>query len=377
MRRINLVTDGIAPHVIGGMQRHSKNLLVVLLDLGIRVHLIHPKLENDTEVDIRESLHSNSQFLDVTLIKWPDRSHLPGGYVLENWIFSKKCRAAINAKAGFSEAPIIAKGFTSLQLFGSNQVWINLHGYEMFQRQFSLKGWLASLWLRIPVRYLHSRCHGYFSYGPGITQICLRAGLDRDNHFEIPGGVSSSWVAEHRNRSKSKGQNGLKFVFVGRNERRKALPEIMEAWACKSESPNRLILVGPHSPDEWGNPSNIDFLGEIQDVNELMSVLDECDILVCPSHSEGMPNVIMEGMARGLAIIATDVGAVSTLVDDENGILLDKVSVGGLLEAFNIFNAMSQLDLESKQEKSLLKMQSFTWDSLKNEYQRFFDQIFS
>ena len=44
---------------------------------------------------------------------------------------------------------------------------------------------------------------------------------------------------------------------------------------------------------------------------------------MCPSYSEGMPNVIMEAMSRGLAIIATDVGAVSKLVDEENGWLIN------------------------------------------------------
>ena len=33
------------------------------------------------------------------------------------------------------------------------------------------------------------------------------------------------------------------------------------------------------------------------------------DVLICPSYSEGMPNVIIEAAARGLAIIATNVGA--------------------------------------------------------------------
>ena len=41
------------------------------------------------------------------------------------------------------------------------------------------------------------------------------------------------------------------------------------------------------------------------------------DVLVVPSLSEGMPTVILEAMARGKAVIATDVGAVSDLVSEE------------------------------------------------------------
>ena len=50
--------------------------------------------------------------------------------------------------------------------------------------------------------------------------------------------------------------------------------------------------------------------------------MDNCDILICPSYSEGMPNVILEGMSRGLAIITTDVGANELLVSNENGKLI-------------------------------------------------------
>ncbi|MBK7816242.1 MAG: glycosyltransferase [Sphingobacteriaceae bacterium] len=35
-----------------------------------------------------------------------------------------------------------------------------------------------------------------------------------------------------------------------------------------------------------------------------------CDVLICPSFSEGFPNVILEAMSNGLAVAATNVGAV-------------------------------------------------------------------
>ena len=47
-----------------------------------------------------------------------------------------------------------------------------------------------------------------------------------------------------------------------------------------------------------------------------MVTLDECDVLLLPSLSEGMPTVVLEAMARGLKIIGTDVGAMSELQED-------------------------------------------------------------
>ena len=46
------------------------------------------------------------------------------------------------------------------------------------------------------------------------------------------------------------------------------------------------------------------------------------DCLICPSYSEGMPTVILEAMASGCCIIASDVGAVRCIVDKNNGWLI-------------------------------------------------------
>lgn len=376
MKRINLVTDGISPHVIGGMQRHSKNLLEVLLRLGVEVHLIHPRLGEVDEDTIRHSIEAESNRLQITLVDWPRRGFLPGGYVLENWLYSRKCCQVINKDSKFREAPVIAKGFTGFRMVKRHRVWINLHGYEMFQRQFSFRGWLASLWLRLPVRFLHAHCEGYFSYGTGITRICKESNLDRNNHIEIPGGVDVSWLSSSDLR-KLKDNDIRKFVFVGRNERRKALLEIKAAWELLPKTSNRLLLIGPHDPNQWREMENVDVLGEIKDARELMKVLDHCDVLVCPSYSEGMPNVIMEGMARGLAILATDVGAVKALVNEDNGVLLESVSIEGIVQALNHFNSMPASSLNSMRNHSQEKIQSFTWPSMEPQYQRFLDEIFA
>jgi glycosyltransferase involved in cell wall biosynthesis len=58
------------------------------------------------------------------------------------------------------------------------------------------------------------------------------------------------------------------------------------------------------------------YQGVVRDQNLLMEKFDACDVLLLPSLSEGMPTVILEAMARGLDVIASDVGAVSELVEN-------------------------------------------------------------
>jgi glycosyltransferase involved in cell wall biosynthesis len=57
----------------------------------------------------------------------------------------------------------------------------------------------------------------------------------------------------------------------------------------------------------------VEFVGYAPDV---ASVLAQASFLVHVSDSEGCPNVVMEAMACGRAVVATDVGDVPSLVED-------------------------------------------------------------
>ena len=63
------------------------------------------------------------------------------------------------------------------------------------------------------------------------------------------------------------------------------------------------------------------------------SFLKGCDLFVLSSLYEGMPNVVMEAMAVGKAVLATDVNGVRELVvDGESGIIVPSRSAESLAE---------------------------------------------
>ena len=89
------------------------------------------------------------------------------------------------------------------------------------------------------------------------------------------------------------------------------------------------------------------------------------DALVCPSYSEGMPNVILEAMASGLYIIGSDVGAVSAMVSSENGKLIPPADQEEIRKAMEEVLEMEDEILLQKKNRSIEKIKSdFMWPEI-------------
>jgi glycosyltransferase involved in cell wall biosynthesis len=59
--------------------------------------------------------------------------------------------------------------------------------------------------------------------------------------------------------------------------------------------------------------------------DEIPSILNEASALVLPSYWEGMPSVVLEAMASGVPVIATGVGDISRLIENERtGFLINR-----------------------------------------------------
>ena len=215
-----------------------------------------------------------------------------------------------------------------------------------------------------------------FSYGSKVSDIIKRIGVDEKKIVEIPSGIEQDWI-----RNTLTGTDDVvRFLFLGRYERRKGVEEInlvLERIA-NQDLKVEFHFIGPIPENKRVTSlgKKIIYYGSIVDVNKVKSIMDVCDVLICASYSEGMPNVILEGMARGLAIIATDVGATDQLVDDDNGKLIKFENCENLIDDLHklilIFSTIDQSELLIKKEMSLKKINAFSFNEIADKHYRFF-----
>jgi len=79
--------------------------------------------------------------------------------------------------------------------------------------------------------------------------------------------------------------------------------------------------------------ANIEFLGPVFG-DDKVHALTRAGIFALPSHLENMPVSLMEAMAAGLPVVASNVGAISEMVEDKHtGLLIEARDTGGLAEA--------------------------------------------
>jgi glycosyltransferase involved in cell wall biosynthesis len=365
--RIALITDGIAPYVIGGMQKHSFYLAKYFAKNGIYVDLYHFNQSN-ININVLECFSElEKQFITSIIIDFPQSIHFPGHYIYNSYKHSCLIFEHIKSKLNTYDF-IYTKGFTGWKLINEKQfgnikccpIGVNFHGYEMFQKATETKAKLQQFLLKSFVKKISIQADCVFSYGGKITPIIESLGVNKNNIIEITSGIDND---DLRSIQINENKGIRRFVFLGRAERRKGIVELNNAinHLAKKNYQFTFEFIGPIPEHLKLNLPNITYHGEIRQSEKIQSILEKQDVLVCPSWSEGFPNVILEAMASGLAIIATDVGAVSEMVSSNNGWLIEAFNQTQLEESLQ--HAINDKYLMDKKKYSLeLLSLKFNWD---------------
>lgn len=321
--RILYVTDGFAPFVVGGMQTYARRQLDAIAEAGFDLTSVTPDGAAAPSVAL--------PWRNIA-IPWPGRTGLdrlnPWRYANDLKRFSVGVSRIIDEfqpDIVYSEGPLFHD-----YLHRSSRparTIVNPHGLEMFQRKGSLAEDLKSWPLRGIVADHARRADRTvcLSEGGQLMRILRKIGVRADRIAVLPNAAPEAAAAP---RSAQSGRH--QFLFVGRDEPRKALPLLIDAFRTIEGA--ELDVVGAESLP--GAPANVRFHGTVRDRARVRDFYANADFLVAPSHAEGMPTVVLEAFAAALPVIATDVGGNAALVrTGKTGFLIPRADSSALVTA--------------------------------------------
>ena len=150
-----------------------------------------------------------------------------------------------------------------------------------------------------------------------------------------------------------KERNDMEFLIGGDGQ----LRDEIEKYVSENNLNNKVKLVGwiPH-----GN---------------LPDYLNKSKLVVLPSYTEGLPNVMLEAMACGTPVLATPVGAIPDVITDgEMGFIMENNSPECIAE--NVIRVLEHPDLERVVESArALVEQEFTYEKVVKRWREILESI--
>jgi len=139
----------------------------------------------------------------------------------------------------------------------------------------------------------------------------------------IPNGVDQSFLSVGAER-RDEGGAGLKFGTIGNLIASKQIDTIIRALGRMRDRDTMRLLVIGGGPEEQslkamvmrlGLSQNVTFVGRVAP-SQIPEYLAALDALVLGSSSEGRSNAVLEAMAAGVPVIASDIAGVREVIQD-------------------------------------------------------------
>jgi glycosyltransferase involved in cell wall biosynthesis len=212
-----------------------------------------------------------------------------------------------------------------------------------------------------------------------IVDYVVRAGWPQDRVHCLPNFVNAERM-EPANRGKLFTPKDAPLILaMGRLHKNKAFDILLEAMTMVPDAYLWLAGAGPlrqeleAQAERLAVKPRVRFLGWREDTAALLAA---CDIFVCPSRHEPLGNVVIEGWAQGVPVVAADSLGPGTLVDHmNNGVLVpvdDAAQLGralrGVIEDFELRQRLAEAGYATYLEQ-------FTEEDVVARYLDFFNKL--
>jgi glycosyltransferase involved in cell wall biosynthesis len=195
-----------------------------------------------------------------------------------------------------------------------------------YDRRQSLWGVASRLLYRV-WSFALARYDAVVIFSQEQAEILSRCGVPAGQIHVIPNGVDTRFFRPGPSTYKEEIGADLLVVYCGRLDPEKNVGTLLEVFSTVHPASNCKAVIAGNGVEydrlrRRYDGETVVFKGLMKDPQELLRILQAGDVFVLPSQVEGLSIALLEGMACGMATIATDVGADGEALHGA-GILID------------------------------------------------------
>lgn len=226
------------------------------------------------------------------------------------------------------------------------------------------------------------RCDAVTVVANSMRTLLVDRGIDARKVFTIPNGIDHDRF-KAMDKAECRKVLGMKpdgpvVLYVGRLSEEKSVATLLDAVStlCNEGISLNLYIVGTGPLEaslrsdarKLGIEQYLYFIGNVPH-EEVRRWISAADYLCLPSLREGCPNVVLEALACGKPVIASRVGAVPDLVNQDSGRLFAPGDTADLADALR-----SALNSRWEADKIANSVRGLTWERAADQYLEVFRQ---
>jgi glycosyltransferase involved in cell wall biosynthesis len=355
MKKILVITPFFYPH-IGGSEHYMEELYLFL-------RKNHPEISVDVLCYNTNQVLIKENYQGITIYRIPclnilkDQFSLPNPLALLQFLFKNKNQYdLIHVSTRFFDSSWWAPFYAKL---AKTRVILTDHCADYP----TTENWLINLIVRLLENTItRFSLHFYDAVfaETKATKLFLKQTFGVDSEVAYPG--LSSEKQHPRAESKK-----VTVVYVGRMIKSKGVEFLFDI--AKENPAVDFTFAGPgtlvqplKNEVQTKNLQNVFILGGVAK-EKVAKLLADADIFTYPTwHSEGLPMALVEAGEKGIAVVATDTGAISELIDSERGILVEPKDSQAFRDGLQKLIIDRELRLKLGKNLQEFTLRNFTWD---------------
>ena len=267
------------------------------------------------------------------------------------------------------------------------RLFISLHGSDVYLA--TRQAWLGRI-----AGWAFRQASGITACSPDLVEGAVRVGADRQRIKLMPWGASPEVFAVQSDDGKLRKHLGipddaLVILGLGRLVAKKGFAQLLQAAPrVLAAYPNIWFVIAGDGPErarletlasELGISERVIFPGAVY-WTEVADYLRMCSIFIVPSirdasgNLDGLPTTVLEAMAAGRPVIATSIGGIPLVVEnDVNGLIVPEADPAALAEAISRLASQSKQRIAMGLEARCQVEQNLNWSAVARRFDNLYN----